>query len=192
MTANIRGDIVEFGVGRGRSLLILCYLLSQMRSKKKLYAFDSFNGFGKIHIKDKSWRNPKTGDWSRSPDKRYQYNVSFLKKILNIHLHKRNRYPIKFVKGYIENKLPKYKKLNKISFIHCDVDLYVPHKVILENIWEKLSKNGIILFDDIDIDKGVLTEKFPGPVASFKEFFKGKKIKIHTLKDRKNIFVKKI
>ena len=130
--------------------------------------------------------------WSKGNfnDKRYQYNVSFLKKILNIHLHKRNRYPIKFVKGYIENKLPKYKKLNKISFIHCDVDLYLPHKVILENTWEKLSKNGIILFDDID--DGVFSKKFPGPVASFKEFFKGKKIKIYTLKDRKNIFIKKI
>ena len=55
------------------------------------------------------------------------------------------------MKGYIEKSLLKYNKFNKVSFIHCDVDLYLPHKAILENLWTKLSKNGIILFDDIDI-----------------------------------------
>ena len=79
-TSKVKGDIVEFGVGRGRSLLVLSYLLSQMNSKKKLYAFDSFKGFGEIHTKDRSSRNPKKGEWSGSPDKKYVYDVQFIKK----------------------------------------------------------------------------------------------------------------
>ena len=67
---NIKGDIIEFGVGRGRSLIVLSYLLSQMKSKKKFYAFDSFKGFGKIHINDKSKRNPKTGEKVHTPEKK--------------------------------------------------------------------------------------------------------------------------
>lgn len=189
-TSQIKGDVVEFGVGRGRSLIILSSLLSYLNSKKKLFIFDSFKGFGNIDFKDNSLRNPQKGEWSQSPDQKYQYNVKFIKKILQIHLHPKNKYPIKFVKGYIETNLPNFKKLNKISFIHCDVDLYLPHKVILENMWSKLSKGGIILFDDIE--KGIKSKKFPGAVSAFKEFFKGKKIKIYNLKNRNNIFVKKI
>ena len=60
--SNVEGDIIEFGVGRGRSLIVISYLLSQLNIKKKMYAFDSFQGFGSIHKKDKSSRNPKKGD----------------------------------------------------------------------------------------------------------------------------------
>ena len=174
-------------MGRGRSLLILSYLLSKINSKKKLYAFDSFKGFGEIHIKDNSPRNPKKGEWSGSPDKRYLYDVKFIKKILNSHLHPKNRYPIEFVKGYIEKTLPKFKKFKKISFIHCDVDLYLPHRIILEKMWNKISRNGIILFDDIE--SGLKSSKFPGAVKAFKEFFRDKKISIMTDQSRKNVFV---
>ena len=64
---------------------------------------------------------------AKSPDKKYKYNIDFIKRILKSHLYKKNKHPIKFVKGFIESKLPKFKKINKISFIHCDVDLYLPH-----------------------------------------------------------------
>lgn len=184
---NINGDIIEFGVGRGRSLVVLSYLLSKIKSKKKLYAFDSFKGFGKIHINDKSKRNPKTGEWSVSPNQRYNYNTNFIKKILKLHLSPNYRYPVNFIEGYIENTLPNFTKTKKISFIHCDVDLYSPHKVILEYMWKKLSKKGIILFDDIEI--GIKSKKFPGAVKAFKEFFKNKKITIRIDKFRNNILV---
>ena len=184
---NIKGDIIEFGVGRGRSLIVLSYLLSQMKSKKKFYAFDSFKGFGKIHINDKSKRNPKTGEWSVSPNQKYQYNVNFIKKILKLHLPPNHRFPVKFVGGFIENTLPNFTKIKKVSFIHCDVDLYLPHKVILEFLWKKLSKKGIILFDDIEI--GIKSKKFPGAVKAFKDFFKNKKIRIINDKNRNNIIV---
>ena len=185
--SNVEGDIIEFGVGRGRSLIVISYLLSQLNIKKKLYAFDSFQGFGSIHKKDKSSRNPKKGEWSGSPNKKYKYDIKFIKNLLREHLHPKSRYPIQFVKGYIEKSLLKYNKFNKVSFIHCDVDLYLPHKAILENLWTKLSKNGIILFDDIDI--GLKSKKFPGAVKAFKEFFKTKKIDICSDNYRKNIYI---
>ena len=188
-TSKIKGDVIEFGVGRGRSLIILSSILSSIKSKKKLYAFDSFEGFGNIHLKDNSFRKPKKGEWSKSPDKKYKYNIDFIKRILKSHLHKKNKYPIKFVKGFIETKLPKFKKINKISFIHCDVDLYLPHKIILENMWSKLSKGGIILFDDIE--KGVKSKKFPGAALAFKEFFKNRGYKLYFEKNRENIFIQK-
>ena len=100
--SNVEGDIIEFGVGRGRSLIVISYLLSQLNIKKKLYAFDSFQGFGTIHKKDKSSRNPKKGEWSGSPNKKYKYDIKFIKNLLREHLHPKSRHPIQFVKGYIE------------------------------------------------------------------------------------------
>ncbi len=186
-TSKVKGDIVEFGIGRGRSLIILCYLLRELNLKKKLFAFDSFEGFGKIHNNDISIRNPKSGEWSGSPDKKYQYNKTFIKQVLKTHLHEKSRKSVYFVKGFIEKKLPKFNKLQKLSFVHCDVDLYLPHKIILENIWNKLSKNGIILFDDIEY--GIKSKKFPGAVKAFKEFFYKKKAIIKVDDYRKNIYV---
>ena len=54
-------------------------------------------------------------------------------------------------------------------------------------MWKKLSKKGIILFDDIEI--GIKSKKFPGAVKAFKDFFKNKKIRIINDKNRNNIIV---
>jgi len=39
------GDIFEFGVFRGASLISIALLLKKLGSKKKVYGFDSFGGF---------------------------------------------------------------------------------------------------------------------------------------------------
>ena len=39
------GDIFEFGVYRGKSLITAALILKELNSKKKLYGFDTFEGF---------------------------------------------------------------------------------------------------------------------------------------------------
>jgi hypothetical protein len=39
------GDIFEFGVYKGNSLITAALILKEMNSKKKLYGFDTFEGF---------------------------------------------------------------------------------------------------------------------------------------------------
>ena len=73
MVENIEGThICEFGVGRGRSLisLITNNLFRNFEKNKEPYeiwAFDSFKGFPEPNEKDKSFRNPKKGEGSKSP-----------------------------------------------------------------------------------------------------------------------------
>ena len=74
LTHKVKGDILEFGIGRGRSLIVTCHLINEYKIKKKFIAFDSFKGFGFINKKDKSYRNPKKGDWSASPKNQFKYN----------------------------------------------------------------------------------------------------------------------
>ena len=42
------GDIFEFGVYGGNSLITAALILKKLNSKKKLYGFDSFKGFPKL------------------------------------------------------------------------------------------------------------------------------------------------
>ncbi len=46
------GDIFEFGVFRGASLISIALLLKKLGSNKKVYGFDSFGGFPEYHKYD--------------------------------------------------------------------------------------------------------------------------------------------
>ena len=41
------GDIFEFGVYRGKSIIAAALILKQLKSKKKIFAFDNFTGLPK-------------------------------------------------------------------------------------------------------------------------------------------------
>ena len=49
----IEGDIAEFGVYNGKTLLATALFLKKINSKKKLYGFDSFEGLKNFTTKDK-------------------------------------------------------------------------------------------------------------------------------------------
>lgn len=190
-TVNVKGSILEFGIGRARSVITTCHLINEYKIKKNYIAFDSFEGFGNISSKDKSYRDPKIGDWSCSPKNQFKYTKGNVKKIVSYHIHKKNFQNVKFIKGFVENTLPKeMKKINSISFINLDLDLYSGHKIVLENTWEKLSKNGLIYFDDVI--PGRKSDPFPGAAIAVKEFFKNKKIKRFICNLRKNLIIQKI
>jgi len=54
---------------------------------------------------------------------------------------------VKLEKGFFNDTLPSYSS-NKFCFVHIDCDLYEPYKVCLEFFYSRVSKNGIILFDE--------------------------------------------
>lgn len=81
-----------------------------------------------------------------------------------------------FVKGDINITVPEYCKQNehlKIALLHIDTDVYEP-VTILENMYDRVVKGGIIMFDDygtfpgetkaVDdflVNKGLIVEKLP-------------------------------
>lgn len=192
LTKNIKGDIIEFGIGRGRSTIAICHLIHEFKLKKKFFAFDSFKGFGYITKKDISFRKPKNKDWSRSPKNQFKYNKKNIKKILNKHIYKKNFKDVTLIGDYVEKSLPKnIDKIKSISFINLDLDLYSGHKIVLEKTFKKLNKNGIIYFDDVG--PHYAKKKFPGAEKAVKEFFKDKKnIKKYICEKRNNLIIQKL
>ena len=174
-TQKIKGDIVECGVFKGTSLIRFGIFRDILKNKsKKLIGFDTFGkfpsaGFSKDFKKRKKFLEQSGGE---------SISKKQLLKILNEKKISKN---IELVEGDIIKTLPKYVKKHpnmKISLLNLDVDLFEPTKIILENLFPKIVKGGIIILDDYNI--------FPGETKAVKEYFKDKKVIIKKFDYRKS------
>ena len=142
---DLDGDIVECGIGRAETFMVFAKL-SEFYGKK-LWGFDSFEGFPEITKNDICERNPQKGEWAYlCPNdtinilKQTGASDEFIDKDL------------KLVKGFFKDTLPKT-ELQKIALLHLDVDLYESYKECLENLYSKVVKGGIIMFDEYNHPK---------------------------------------
>ena len=72
------------------------------------------------------------------------------------------------------------KKISKLSLIYIDCDIYITTKKILETLKNKISKNGLIVFDEGNVN----TKKGEGKAAL--EFFKKNKDSFKRIYLKKN------
>ena len=192
MIEKIPGDIVECGVGRGRSLIIIS-ALNQLFEKdeggnRHIYGYDSFeDGFPEPTLEDASSRNPRKGEWSHSPSGKYQYTKDFIKKVLS--LSEVSIESLTLTKGFFDQTLKEHPK-KPIALLHLDGDLYQSYKIPLEILFNQVSSGGIIVFDDF-LDKQEKGEPFPGARLAVKEFLKDEFEKLNTSVVGTNYYIKK-
>jgi hypothetical protein len=80
---------------------------------------------------------------------------------------------VELVKGDIRKTVPAYLKTHpalKISLLNLDVDIYEPSKIILEYLYPRIVKGGVILLDDY----GVVA----GETKAVDEYFRDSSVKI--------------
>ena len=165
MIKDVEGSFVEVGVFKGNSFVHFAFYrnLIDGNQNRKMYAFDIFGKFPKRNIKN--FEKKKLKKFINDAGEN-SYSLNKFNKILKI--KKINNYQL--VKGDVAFTIPKYSKsIKKISLLHIDTDLYQPCKITLDHLYDKVSKNGIILFDNYNI--------FPGETKAVDEFIKEKKIK---------------
>ena len=83
---------------------------------------------------------------------------------------------VELVQGDITKTIPKYLKKHpelRISILNLDTDIYEPAVTILENLFPRISKGGILMLDDYGT--------FPGETIAVEEYFKDKKIHVKKL-----------
>jgi len=166
----VHGDIVECGIGRARSLIMLCainFLLDRKEGGDRfVYGYDSFEGFPEPSVEDKSFRHPKKGEWSQSPSGKYKYTVSFIKKVLAAaDISSGSKLILK--KGFFNKSLLNHPN-RPIALLHIDGDLYQSYKDVLEILFDRVSKGGVIIFDDFAV--GTKEGPFPGAKLAVKNF----------------------
>ena len=146
----LEGDVAELGVYKGKfaSEINRCF------PNKKLYLFDTFEGFNDEDIKiEKSHGNSKAkvGDFSDT-------NIELVKDNLP---HKEQAV---FIKGYFPESIKE--DLPSFCFVSLDTDLYKPTYEGLKVFYPKLVKGGAIIIHDYN------SSQFPGVKDAVKEFCK--------------------
>lgn len=156
--------IAEAGIGMGNTFQYLALIAEKIGSK--IVGFDSFKGFPEI-------KNSKDKRLFGRPVEKGQLNYSSVKSLKN---KLRNSglgedfilKKVELVEGYFENSLKNFGKDKKIFFLHLDVDLYTSYKICLEELWDNVMENGIIVFDEYN-DK-----KWPGAKEAIDNFLNEK------------------
>jgi hypothetical protein len=154
MTTEVPGSIFEFGVYRAASLLTwgkLMDILLPLDRTKRIYGFDSFKGLHDFDEDKDGKLVPEVGKtisgWSAQS---VQDEVEELIAIANDDgVFKSKR--IQLIVGDLFETLPKFLEENpgiRVSLLHLDVDLYKPTKFVLEHLYSRIPKGGVIVFDE--------------------------------------------
>lgn len=149
------GDFVECGVWKGGSAGLMCLAQLNLSSvRRKIHLFDSFEGLPRA-LKEKDgekavgWLGVQKGC---SPEPSYELKIT--KDIPRHLIVQKIGYPedcIFFHQGWFQDTVPMAKKkgfIKNIALLRLDGDLYHSTKVCLENLWDLVVPNGIIIVDD--------------------------------------------
>lgn len=168
MVLDVPGAIVECGVFKGASLARFAMFRNLFGNpySKRIIGFDIFGAFPETSFEaDKGARQlfiKESGIQSISVDQMTQ-----------VLKHKGCDKAVELVAGNICDTVPKYMSDHpelKISLLNLDTDIYEPSVTILENLYPRIEKNGILILDDYGV--------FPGETKAVDDYFKGKNVSI--------------
>jgi hypothetical protein len=180
MTLEVPGDIAELGVFRGFDLMTWANLLEIFSigdRTKIVYGFDNWKGFEKITSKDGNIDESAHRNVGAYSPELFEES---LKQALDIFDKDRfipEKKRVELLKGDISITVPHFIKMNpgaRFSLVHFDCDLYEPTLDALEAIWPRISRGGVVIFDEYAL------KDWPGETKAVDEFLEDKDVKIKT------------
>jgi hypothetical protein len=152
MVKDIPGDIVECGVFKGSGMYTFLKLkkLFHPNSYKKVIGFDFFDTSELLSsIKDDHDRDAMNTLFNGREFEHNKTYKDFLQKSIEHNGFSSEDFIL--IEGDIINTSKKFVEDNpgfKISLLYMDLDLEEPTYETLCNLWERLSKGGIVVFDE--------------------------------------------
>jgi len=180
----VPGSFAEVGVFKGAGLLTWLQLLSILTpgdTSRKIYGFDNFKGFEKLHKKD--GKKILSGDIVKggwNPGKFYPELIALIDKVEKEKMLPSSK-TIHLVEGDVSKTLPNFNKNypgTRFSLLHIDVDLYEPTMSTLKYLYPLVSPGGVVIIDEYGLANWGATE-------ALQDFFGGnlpemKKINFYT------------
>lgn len=193
---HLNGDIAEFGVYRGASILAMGIFLKELGSEKKVYGFDSFGGFPAYHENDDLTKfdillresRISQSHWN-DINKNIRYREMLIKQKTNAQnistsgnfedcSYEGLKEKIEFlgldnivlVKGDFKESIAVEPGRPFMSVL-IDCDLYDGYKECLPFAWKNLVRGGYVFLDEY------YSLKFPGARIATDEFFANRKDK---------------
>jgi len=181
---NIEGDIIECGVASAGNFasMMLGAISFEGGRNRKFWGFDSFEGIQLAGSKD----TQQAGIGAITHDTNVPYESLLVSSGITSHSEENvmnnlktwglwDNLNIELVKGWVQNTIaPNLDRIEKISILRLDMDIYHPTKYTLDLLWDKISVGGVIIIDDWALD---------GVRIACEEFFaeKGISPKIETI-----------
>lgn len=164
MVRDIPGAIVECGVYRGNTLMLMLQLsiaLEPYAINRTLYGFDSFEGFRAISPS----KDPDDINSGMFADTDYEVLKGAIE--INDLVRPVSRIPrCELIRGDITRTVPEFVKTHDdlvVAMLLLDTDLYEPTKVALEAFLPHMPKGGIVVLDE------VCYRNFAGETIALKE-----------------------
>jgi hypothetical protein len=149
----VKGSIVECGVYKGFGLMAWAKLSAMLEPEnltRRIYGFDTFEGFPSLNEKDQSpSTTAKPGDLhSGAYEELLQLIAEYDKDRFLGHIPK-----VELIRGDIVKTIQDFLTANPhlvVSLLFIDCDLFEPTKVALENFVPRMPKGAVLAFDDLD------------------------------------------
>jgi len=150
--SHIKGDIIELGIHKGNTSLLIKKILDIFKIKKKLFLLDHFKGL--VNFTDNDTKISKKFEFKyKSKKKQVEAFINFF-NLKNIKIINKDATTLR--KGFFDKK-------QKFCFVYLDMDLYEPTINALNSIDKHVSKGGYIIFDEglkKDWSEGKAIKKF--------------------------------
>lgn len=175
----VKGSIVECGVFDGFGIMTwakISAILEPGNLTRRIYGFDTFEGFPSISDKDHSLtsNHVKEGDL-------YANSYNELNELTNINDSTRflGHIPkVELIRGDATKTIPDFIESNPhllVSLLFMDFDLYEPTHIALENIIPRMPRGAVLAFDELD------NPLWPGETQAMLDVFKGRMPRIERL-----------
>lgn len=135
LVKDIPGDFVDCGVNTGFCARSLMNYINFKKLNKKYYLLDTFTGLDRRYSTKKEMDAQYYFKYGEGEDM-----YERVKKVFS-------SFDVKIIKGPVPDTLPQVKS-EKICFLHLDMNSAMPEVFALNYFWNKISKGGIVLFDD--------------------------------------------
>jgi hypothetical protein len=179
-TLPVKGSIVELGVFRGFGLMSwakLSAILEPENLTRRIYGFDTFQGFPSLSGHDKSElkiSENRVGDLAAD---------SYDELKVLIAEYDRDRYlghipKVDLVRGEITQTIPVFLEQHPhlmVSLLFLDCDLYEPTLAALRAFVPRMPKGALVVFDELD------NPKWPGETQAMIEYFGNRPLKLQRL-----------
>ena len=149
----VKGSVVECGVFRGFGVMgwaKLSTMLEPENLTRRIYGFDTFQGFPSIGARDQSqFTDVQTGDLcANSYDELNELIREYDRDRFLGHIAK-----VELIRGDIARTVPEFVASHPhlvVSLLYLDADMYEPTKVALEQFLPRMPRGALLVFDELD------------------------------------------
>ncbi len=144
---NLEGDLVECGVWKGGSCMVMMQTLAALGRRRRIWLYDTFTGMPEPGEEDRiAWNGRSVREkWESDALASWAVGVEQVKQNLSAVDYPEEK--LRFVPGDVAETL-KESIPGKIALLRLDTDWYASTKVELELLYPRLVSGGVLIIDD--------------------------------------------